>query len=216
MMKKIAVVLSGCGFKDGAEITEAVSSLIALGQTQAEYQCYAPGQSFSSTSHSSEGDTGERNILEESARICRGQIKELSQLKENDYDALLLPGGFGVALHLCNWAHKGAQCEVSPTMETIIKDFHQASKPIGAVCIAPALVARVLGKENITVTIGKDIETAAEIEKTGAIHEPCEVTDFVSDRAHKVITTPAYMFETQPHLAFQGIKRLVGELVEMC
>lgn len=216
-MKKVAVVLSGCGFKDGAEITEAISTLIALGEAGANYQCFAPNQSFQSTAHAgTPPDAGQtRNILSESARICRGDIKDLKDLKEKDFDAVVFPGGYGAALHLSNWAQVGAKATLNVDVERVIKEFHASSKPIGAICIAPTLVAKVLGSRHVNVTIGNDKETAAEIEKTGAQHAQCSVDDYISDRDNKVLTTPAYMYESKPHLVFRGINKMIRELVEM-
>lgn len=216
-MKKIAVVLSGCGHKDGAEITEAVSTLIAIAQTGAQYQIFAPNHEFEPTNHLTSHPSSERNrnCLVEAARIARGHIHDLKDLKETQFDALVIPGGFGVALHLSNWGQKGAQCHVNQDLERAIRAFHQASKPIGAICIAPTLVAKVLGNEGVSVTIGNNKEVAQEINKTGAQHVDCPVDDYITDRLHKVITTPAYMYDTQPDKVFKGISGLVKELVEM-
>lgn len=214
-MKRIAVILSGCGFKDGAEITEAVSTLITLSQLGAEYRVFAPSVDFEATNHCT-GETGQkRNVLTESARIARGEIKDLASLQVKDFDAVVFPGGYGAALRLCSWGKEGANCSVLPDVERVLKGFYSDGKPIGALCIAPALVARVLGEKGVTVTIGNDKATAEEIEKTGARHENCGVEDFVSDREHKIITTPAYMYEEKPHKVFAGIQKAIKELVEM-
>lgn len=216
-MKKIAVVLSGCGYLDGSEITEAVSTLIALSQQGAEYQVFAPRQEFTVTDHITGKTTSyQRNALEESARIARGQVKELSELKEEDFDGLVFPGGYGAALNLSDWAQKGSKALVLPAVEKVIQSFYQSGKPIAAICIAPNLLAKALGKEGITVTIGNDAETAQEIEKTGAQHETCAVTDYITDRSHKIITTPAYMYgNAKPSEVFEGISKAIKELVEM-
>ena len=215
-MKKIAVILSGSGFKDGAEITETISTLISLGQVGAAYQCFAPDAFFPAVNHYNDEPAGERNALHEAARLARGQILPTEQLKESDFDALIFPGGFGAASNLSNWAEQGSQCTVLPEIESAIKEFHAAGKPIGAICIAPTLVAKVLGPQGVTVTIGNDTETAQEVEKTGAHHATCEVTDFVTDRQEKIVTTPAYMYdEAKPSDVFKGIRGLVGEVAEM-
>lgn len=198
-MKKIAVVLSGCGHKDGTEITEAVSTLISISETGSSYVCFAPDFKMA-----------------EAARISRGDIANLNELREKDFDAVVFPGGFGAAMHLSNWAEKGSAATVHPEVSRIITEFHDAAKPIGAICIAPTLVAKVLGKQGVTLTIGNDTSTATEIEKTGAQHDSCPVSDYVSDRAHKVLTTPAYMYDdAKPHEVFTGIRKMVRELVEM-
>ena len=214
-MKKIAVVLSGCGFKDGAEITESISTLIALSQKGIDYKVFAPDMELKTTNHLSDEREAPRNVLTESARIARGEIENIVKLSAKDYDAVVFPGGFGAALNLCNWAEKGHNCEVHPDVERVIKEFYEASSPIGAICIAPALIARVLGEKGITVTIGNDKETAQEISATGATHEDCTVDDYITDRENKVITTPAYMYDAKPSEVFKGITGLINELAEM-
>ncbi|ASD64861.1 isoprenoid biosynthesis glyoxalase ElbB [Bdellovibrio bacteriovorus] len=215
-MKKIAVVLSGCGHRDGSEITESVSLLIGLHQAGAEVQCFAPDIQIPITNHiNGEADGEKRSLLIEAARIARGQIKSLDKLHAKDFDAVVFPGGYGAAKNLSNWAEKGAQCEVNPDVKRVILEFHSASKPIGALCIAPVLVAKVLGDKKVTVTIGDDAATAAEIQKTGAIHEECPVDDYITDRESKVVTTPAYMYgNAKPNEVFTGIFGLAHEIVE--
>lgn len=216
-MKKVAVVLSGCGHRDGAEITEAVSTLIALGQCGASYQIFAPDMNFPVTNHLSGQPVNQtRNAREEAARIGRGQVKDLKELNARDFDALAFPGGFGAAVNLCTWGKKGAQCDVLPEVSRVIHEFYKGEKPIAAICIAPALIARVLGADGVTVTIGSDPETVAEITKTGAHHETCPVEDFVTDRDHRIVTTPAYMYpQAKPSEVFTGIQKAIQELVEM-
>lgn len=215
-MKKVAVVLSGCGFLDGTEITEAVSTLIALSEAGAQTLCFAPNLDYAVASPHGQAHPKEtRNALAESARIARGHIQDLRELKEKDFDAIVFPGGYGAAKNLSSWATVGANATVHPEVKRVITEFHQASKPIGAICIAPTLVAKVLGSEGVNVTIGDDPATAQEIEKTGANHVRCIVTDYVSDRGHKVLTTPAYMYEAKPHEVFTGIRKMIRELVEM-
>lgn len=215
-MKKIAVILSGCGNKDGAEIQEAVSLIINLSQLGADVTYFAPNAEFSAKNFLTNQTTNEkRNVMLESARITRSQMKDLATLNANDFDAIALPGGFGAALNLSTWASAGAKCTVNADLEKALLAFHTQSKPIAAICIAPAIVAKVLGKFKVTLTIGDDAETAAEIQKTGAIHEACPVDDYVTDREHKVITTPAYMYDAKPHEVFAGITALCKELIEM-
>jgi enhancing lycopene biosynthesis protein 2 len=216
-MKKVAVVLSGCGFLDGAEITEAISTLIALSEAGAETTCFAPNEDFKVTPHYGEAKSSEtRNALIESARICRGKIQDIRELREKDFDAVVFPGGYGAALNLSSWGHEGAKGSVNADVKRVIIEFHKSAKPIGAMCIAPTLVAKILGSEGVNVTIGNDEATASEIAKTGAQHVKCEVTDYVSDRDHKVLTTPAYMYgEAKPSDVFTGIRKMIRELVEM-
>lgn len=215
-MKKIAVVLSGCGNKDGSEIHESVGLIINLSQLGASVRYFAPSIEFTPTHFLTNQKMKEhRNVMLESARITRSQIEDIANLNAEDFDGLALPGGFGAALHLSNWADRGVNCDVNPHLEKAIVDFHKQSKPIAAICIAPTIVARVLGKHHVTLTVGEDSETSKAVEKTGAIHEVCPVEDYVTDRHHKVITTPAYMYDAKPHEVFKGISGLAKEFMEM-
>lgn len=215
--KNVAVVLSGCGHRDGAEITESVSTLIALGQNGASYQVFAPDMDAqASDPMTGEATLEKRNVLRESARIARGNVKPLSELNPLSFDALVFPGGYGAAKVLGTWAMDGKNSKVLPDIKRVIEGFYSQGKPIAAICIAPTLIAKVLGEKGITLTIGNDKATAQEIEKTGAIHEPCKVTEFISDREHKIISTPAYMYdEASPYEVFQGISKAIKELAEM-
>jgi enhancing lycopene biosynthesis protein 2 len=221
-VKRIAVVLSGCGNRDGSEITEAVSALIALSEAGATVECFAPDVNVpvadyqNSTNQAALAGAPPRNARNESARISRSPVRDLRDLREGDFDGLVFPGGMGAAKTLCDWADKGARCHVREDASAAILAFHHAAKPIGAICIAPVLIARALGPEGVTVTTGTDDETAREIEKTGARHARCAVDDYVSDRDHKILSTPAYMHASaRPHQVFAGIRKMVRELVEM-
>lgn len=218
MQKKIAVILSGCGYLDGSEITEAISTLIALSAQNVDYKVFAPQISISPTSHYDAEllEPGRRNALEESARIARGKIQDISELNPNIFDGIVFPGGYGVAKNLSSWAQDGAKCSTNPQVKEMIETFYDSGKPILAICIAPALIARVLGqKTSVTLTIGNDPATAAEIQKTGCEHVECPVDDFITDREAKVVSTPAYMYEAKPHEVFAGIQKAVAEFVEM-
>lgn len=216
-MKKIGVVLSGCGVRDGSEIHEAVLSLLAIDKAGCEAVCMAPDVSFDVTNHLVMQETGEkRNVLVESARIARGNIRDIREVKASDIDAILFPGGFGAAKNLCDFAMKGASAAVNSEVARLLKEVHASGKPIAAVCIAPALLAAVLGKESSPgVTIGTDAATAAEINKTGAVHHDCAVTEFVVDKKNKIVTSPAYMLATRISEVDEGISRTVRALVEL-
>ena len=215
-MKKIAVVLAGAGHLDGTEITEAVSCLIALSELDVQVSCFAPDINYAAVSHLGEAPAETRNVLRESARIARGQVRNILELNEAEFDALIFPGGFGAATHLCTWAADGVNAKMNRETARAIVAFHKASKPIGAVCIAPVLIAKILGKFGVNLTIGNDPATAAEVEKTGAQHVNCAATDYVSDRDHKVITTPAYMHaDATPFEVYTGVRKMIRELCEM-
>lgn len=194
-VKKIAVVLSGCGVMDGSEIHEAVTAMLAIQQQGAEYQCFAPeGNQAVVMNHITKQPMEEsRRMPVESARIARGDIASLKSFSVDNYDAVLFPGGMGAILNLCNFAHKGPECDVNPDAEETIKAMHAAGKPIVALCIAPVLIARVLG--DVTVTIGNDPETAQAIKVMGGIHQITSAAEVCIDHKNKVITTAAYMLD---------------------
>ena len=216
-MKKIGVVLSGCGFRDGSEIHEAVCALLAIDQAGAEAVCMAPDSELNEMDHCSMELTGaKRKVLMESARIARGKIKDIAEVKAADLDALVFPGGFGAALNLCDFGQKGAAAFVNPEVARLTREIHAARKPIGAICIAPALIAAILGKEAApTLTIGTDPATAAEVEKTGARHQDCPADGFVVDQANKIVSTPAYMLAGRISEVYEGIGKCVKAVVEM-
>ena len=216
-MKKIGVVLSGCGVRDGSEIHEAVFALLAIDQAGCEAICIAPNADFAVTDHLTMQETGEkRNILVESARIARGKIRDIKDVKAADLDAVVFPGGFGAAKNLCNFAVKGATASVHPEVARLLKEMVAAKKPIGAICIAPALIAAALGRDIApALTIGNDAGTAAEINKTGAIHEECPVTELVVDKKNKIVSTPAYMLANRISEAYEGIEKCVKEVIKL-
>lgn len=216
-MKKIGVVLSGCGVYDGSEIHEAVLTLLAIDRQGCEAVCMAPAMDLSVTDHVTMEATGEkRAVLVESARIARGKILNIKEVKAADLDAIVFPGGYGAAKNLCDFAVKGAAASVNPDVARLLNEMAASGKPIGAICIAPALIAAVLGKEySPLVTIGNDPGTAAEIEKTGARHQDCPVTGFVVDRKNKLVTSPAYMLATRISEVAEGIESCVREVVKL-
>jgi enhancing lycopene biosynthesis protein 2 len=161
-------------------------------------------------------ETGaERNVLVESARIARGAIKDVAHVSADDLDGLILPGGFGAAKNLCTFATDGPECSVHPDVARLVQEVHGQRKPVAAVCIAPALLAKVLGDEGPTLTIGTDAQTAAALETMGASHASCPVGEATVDRDKKLITSPAYMLATSISEAAEGIERTVDELVKM-
>ena len=216
-MKKIGVVLSGCGVYDGSEIHEAVLTLLAIDRQGCEAVCMAPAVDFPVTNHLTSQETAEkRDVLVESARIARGKIRDIKGVTAADLDAIMFPGGFGAAKNLCDFAVKGAAAAVNPEVARLLKEMAVAKKPIGAVCIAPALIAAVLGREYApTVTIGTDSGTAAEIDKTGAKHQACPVTGFVVDSKNKLVTSPAYMLATRISEVAEGVDNCVREVVKL-
>jgi enhancing lycopene biosynthesis protein 2 len=218
-MKKIAVCLSGCGVFDGSEIHEAVCTLLALDQAGAKAVCCAPDvRQAEVVNHLRHAPASEfRNVLTESARIARGEIKDIRDVKVADVDGLIFPGGMGAAKNLCTFATDGANCKVNPDVERFVGDMLAAKKPIGAICIAPAMLARIVGKKDLhpRMTIGTDVVTAKAMNAMGVQHCDCTVTDMVVDEKHKIVTTPAYMLGKGPAEVFEGIKKLVNEVLRM-
>lgn len=217
MSQKIAIVLSGCGFKDGAEIHESVLTILHVVKSGATPTFFAPNiDQFKVVNHISDEEMSEtRNVLVESARIARGEISDLKELKADDFDAIIFPGGYGAALNLCDFALKGPDASVNSESERVLKDFHQAKKPIGLICIAPALGAKVLGDQNIKVTIGTDEGTAGAISQTGAEHENRAVDEITIDEKNKIVSTPAYMLGQNIAEVDAGISKLVSEVLSM-
>lgn len=213
-MSKVAVLLSGSGVFDGAEVNEVVLTLLHIEKQGASYQCFAPNIAQMHTVNHLTGETDgtARNVLAESARIARGNVKPLSELEVADFDALLVPGGFGVAKNFCDFAVKGADMTVQPEVLAVCRGFAQANKPAGYMCIAPVLLPKVYG-EGVTCTIGNDADVAAAIESMGGRHVECAVDDLVTDNTHKVVTTPAYMLAKSVSDADAGISKLVAQVL---
>ena len=216
-MAKVAVVLAGCGVYDGAEINEAVLTLLSLEQQGASYQCYAPDiEQMHVVNHlTGEPVAGEtRNVLVEAARIARGNILDLASLDVGDFDALLVPGGFGAAKNLCNFAVAGAEMAVHADFLRIARSFHEAGKPIGLMCIAPVMATAICGTGS-RCTIGNDAETAAAIEEMGGEHLACPVSEARVDKERKLVTTPAYMLAGGVAEAYSGISECVKEVLAL-
>jgi enhancing lycopene biosynthesis protein 2 len=217
MKKKIGVVLSGCGVFDGSEIHEAVITLLAIDRNGAEAVCMAPDMELDEVNHLTSQPTGaKRNVLVESARIARGKIRNIAEVKATELDALVFPGGFGAAKNLCDFAVKGAQASVNADAARLLQEMTAAKKPVGALCIAPALVATVLGKGLAPkLTIGTDAGTAGAINQTGSVHVDCGAREMVVDKEHKIVTTPAYMLAGSIAEAAEGIEKAVKAVLEM-
>lgn len=213
-MKKIGVVLSGSGVYDGSEIHEAVITLLAIAREGAEAVCFAPDKSQTDVINHLTGEPmGEsRNVLIEAARIARGAIQPIAQASINDLDALIVPGGFGAAKNLSSFASLGSECTVEPGLKKLVLEMHQAGKPLGFMCIAPAMLPKIFDVP-LRLTIGTDIDTAEAIEEMGAEHVPCPVDDIVVDEDNKVVTTPAYMLAQNIAEAAAGIEKLVSRVL---
>lgn len=216
MTKRVAVILAGSGVYDGSEIYESTLTLLRLSQLGAEVQCFAPDiEQMHVINHlTGEVMAERRNVLVEAARLTRGNIKALSTANSNDFDALIIPGGFGAAKNLCNFAVEGSNLTVNAEVSAFAKAIHQQGKPIGLMCIAPVMSAALLGK-GVKTTIGTDPDTAAAVNQTGAVHVNCAVDDISVDEAKKLVTTPAYMLANSISEAAVGINKLVEKVLAL-
>ncbi len=219
-MPKVGVVLSGCGVNDGAEIHESVITMLFLDRAGAEMVLMAPNiDQLHVINHATgkeiEGES--RNVLVESARIARGEIKDIVDVTSEDIDALIFPGGFGVAKNLCDYAMAGADCSVNPDVFRLVSEVHSAEKPIGVICISPAMMGKVMEKmgEKVSLTIGNDEQTANDLTTMGAKHVTCPVQEIVVDKDKKVVSTPAYMLAGRISEAADGIEKLVKEVINL-
>jgi len=218
-MTKVGVLLSGCGVNDGAEIHETVITMLALDRAGAELVLMAPNiDQMHVVNHYTGQEMDEfRNVLVESARIARGDIKDMAEVTGNDIDALIIPGGFGVAKNLCDYAMAGPECSINPDVYRLVTEVHLLQKPIGAICIAPAMMAKILGEQDETaeMTIGSDETTANDIQTMGSTHVSCPVEEMVIDKEKKIVTTPAYMEAQSIKEAAAGIEKLVAQILSM-
>jgi enhancing lycopene biosynthesis protein 2 len=215
-MKKIGVLLAGCGVFDGSEIHEAVLTLLAIEKAGAEAVCMAPDKPQLHVINHLSGEVmeEERNVLVEAARIARGNIQDLATVQAADLDALIVPGGFGAAKNLSKFAVDGPSGEVDAGVRALVEGMHASGKPIGLICISPAVGAQILGNKGIEVTIGTDADTASAIETTGAHHVSCGVTEIHADSERKIVSTPAYMLGQNVPEVGKGIEKLVQKVVE--
>ena len=220
MAKKVGVLLAGCGYLDGAEIQEAILTLLVLDRAGAEIIAIAPDKPQAHvvdhiTGKEMKGET--RNTMVEASRIVRGQIHHVNPALADTLDALIMPGGFGVAKQIATYAFDGTDCTVDKNVADLLLRMVAKKKPIGAICISPVVVAKVLEKsgKNVTLTLGIDPSATKDIEAMHARHVSCSATDYVVDRTHKIVSTPAWMLKTRISEIEKGIEKLVGEVLAM-
>ena len=216
--KRVGVILSGSGYLDGSEIHEATLTLLFLDMRGAKVTAMAPDVRQMHVVDHLRGEAAgaeSRNVLAEAARITRGAIVDVKSVKAEDLDALILPGGYGAAKNLCTFATEGVKLQVNPEVERLVRDVAAAGKPLGFICIAPVIAAKVLGAKKVKLTIGNDPATAAVVNALGAIHVDTPVDQIVVDEKNKVVSTPAYMLGPTIAPVAAGIERLVGAVLEM-
>jgi enhancing lycopene biosynthesis protein 2 len=212
-MKKFAVVLSGCGVYDGAEIHEATLTMLAIMKHGGSYEVFAPDiDQHHVVNHLTGQEMNERrNVLIESARIARGKIKDLKLYDPNNFDALIFPGGFGVAKNLCDFAFKGDECKVNPDVEKAILKTAGKNKPIGALCISPVILAKIFG--DVELTIGQDRGTAEAVEKMGVTHIKTSHGEVIIDEKNNLFTTPCYMLDANIVQIAEGAENIVKAMM---
>lgn len=216
-MKKVAIILSGCGNRDGSELQESLSLMLALDRHNITYQCFAPKTTFKVVSYLGDAvETGEeRNVYAEAARIARGNILDLASYQALHYDGLLLPGGMGAARNLSTYAFDGANMKVLPEVERAILETYKLSKPVAAVCIAPMVLAKVLGPMHVTLTLGNICAASQIAELLGAQHKVCIPSQAVIDHQNRVVTSPAYMVANRISEIFDGAEAVVEGMLQL-
>lgn len=218
-MKQIGVILAGCGIYDGSETHEAVLTLLSIDNAGANAVCFAPDiEQYHVIDHrTGEVVPGEsRNVLVESARLVRGKITDVKQIDVQNLDALIVPGGYGAAKNLCDYALRGTDFDVLPSVASAINSFRLAGKPIGFICVAPVIAARLFGSEQIELTIGNNRKTAADIETLGARNVDAGTEEIVVSSNGKIVSTPAYMLGPSIRHVAKGIDALVRKVIELC
>lgn len=218
---KFAVILAGCGSFDGSEIHETTLGLLAIDEQGGSYDCYAPNQEQGRTLNfytkeviATKGQSGNRNMLEEGGRIARGNIKPISELNIANYDAIIFPGGMGTVYNWCDYAEKGINCTVLPEIAQAMEQAYLSGKWVGAMCIAPVIVAKVLGKYGVHITIGNDPQTASNVTQMGAIHEERTATQACIDKEHHIATTPCYMLAQSIKEIYAGNSALIKGIID--
>jgi len=214
-MKKFAVILAGSGVFDGAEIHEATLTLLAIKKLGADYEIFAPDiLQHHVVNHLTGQEMPEtRNVLVESARIARGNIKPLSRFSAGVFDAIILPGGFGVAKNLCSWAYEGDNCTINPEVEKALRDMNNSGKPVGALCIAPVIIGKLFPGTNVTT--GDDPASADFINKMGSVYTKAAHGEVITDHKRKIFSTPCYMLDADIVQIAEGAENIVREMLKV-
>ncbi|MBN1113603.1 MAG: isoprenoid biosynthesis glyoxalase ElbB [Bacteroidales bacterium] len=214
MKKQFAVILAGCGSQDGSEIHEATMTLLAIDLAGAQYSIFAPDKNQHHVINHINGKEidQERNVLVESARIARGKIDSLDKLDASKYDALIIPGGYGAAKNLCDYAFKGPLMEVDTLVAEKITDFKNSKKPIGALCIAPMIISKLFPGSH--VTLGQNNESVTHAEMLGAVHENTNNGEVIHDTENNIFTNPCYMLKASIGDIYRGAQNVVNKIME--
>lgn len=211
MRKKIALILAGCGVKDGSEIHETIALMLAIRKVGFEYELFAPNTNVESVNHLTGNVTENRNVLVESARIARGEIRDLQELKVEGFASVVIPGGFGAAKNLCTYATEGANLKVQPDLERILKKTNELRKPIGAMCIAPVILAKVF--PGAIITLGDYNNAAKDMEKIGAVALIKGNGQVAIDKNYNIFSVPGYMLNADIVQIFEDAEQLINEII---
>ena len=224
---KALVLLSGCGVFDGSEIHESVSTLICLRKNSIDYECTSLNMDMHHVLNHTNGKeiNEKRNVLIESSRISRGKITDLSTIKYEKFDCLVIPGGFGVAKNLSSWAFKETDCTVQPYVKKLILNFFVLKKPILSLCVSPTIVAKSLinKAKDLKLTIGStqhaseysisEFQTALRQMDVNTIN--CSIKEVCVDKKNRVVSAPCYMMEANIDEVFENISLAIIELKKL-
>lgn len=212
---KFAIVLSGCGVYDGAEIHEATMTMLAVESKGCQYEMFAPNINQYHVINHLTGDVMDesRNVLVEAARIARGNIRALSEYSAKEFDGIIFPGGFGVAKNLCSYAIDGTEMRIDKIVAGAVRETHSLKKPIGALCISPIMIAALIpGAE---VTLGSDTKFNGEVSNLGGKHKTTQNRQVVVDTINRIVTTPCYMNDATITDIARGAELVVKEMIAL-
>jgi enhancing lycopene biosynthesis protein 2 len=206
MAKRVAVILSGCGHRDGSDVAETMLAFLMLDRAGAKVICAAPdaeqrevvdhlmdaAASAIATPTAAATSSVPRNARVEAARLAPGEVLPLAALDPNRLEGLFIPSGRGVATLLSDYAEKGALCAVDPDLARVMKALLAAKKPMGFVGLAAVLAARVLGPvAGVRLTLGsKAVVAAKHAAVMGADVRPGAIDDVIADERARVYSTP--------------------------
>ncbi len=216
-MRRFCLILFGSGHLDGSEIHEATYSLLALAKMGVEVDIFAPDrmQMHALNHYTKEDENYNRNILNESARIARGNIRPLKDLDIQRYAGLVIPGGFGVLKNNSNFPSELSEMIINTELEQIVKAFHEAKKVICAICIVPSILALIFKDKNVTLCTGLAPNYLKELEFTNNNIIAISSSDCIIDNDNKLITTPAFMNDAPFNVVYEGIEKAISEMIKL-
>lgn len=223
MTNRIALFLSGSGYLDGSEITEATSLIIALSKYGIAVDFFAPNRNQSDVvNHNTNQESSEsRNILIESARITRGNVLPLDEFNAELYNAVVLPGGFGAVKNFTTFLQDGHNAQLHSDIKKALENaiFHKLW--IVGICAAPLVIAlalRDLNIENSTISFGdqnNSVDFINALNHWKIKHAETKIDEHHIDYHNKLITSGAYMFhDASPYDIYICSDIIIKELSE--